>query len=82
MSFRLSRTLKICVECECRHQDLAKASDKEVAKILVRLERCGDAIRAVDRRGRLIWKASPTLVARLAEAEQEVDDEYESEKPT
>lgn len=76
MPFRMSRTLRFWVEAECELQDLHKADDAEVADILRKYERCGDAMRSLNRHGQVVWKASPQLLGRLADAEKEVEDEY------
>jgi hypothetical protein len=79
MPFRMSRTLRFWVEAECDSQDLRRADDKEVAAILREFERCGDAMRSLNRRGQVIWKASPQMLDRLAAAEQEVEAEWKNE---
>ena len=80
MPFRMSRTLRFWVEAECDSQDLRRADDKEVAAILQEFEACGDAMRSLNGRGEVIWKASPQLLERLAEEEAEVEAEYENER--
>jgi hypothetical protein len=80
MPFRMSRTLRLWVEADCKWQDLRQADDNEVAAILQNFERCGDAMRSLNRRGEIIWKATPQLVQELAAAEKENDAEWENEK--
>lgn len=79
MPFRISRTLRFWVEAATELQDLRKANDKEVAAILREFERCGDAMRAVNCRGQVIWKASPQMVDQLAQDEKQVDEEWKNE---
>ena len=79
MPFRMSRALKFWVEAECEQQDINPADDRQVAKILQEFERCGEAMRSLNRRGQVIWKASPQMLERLAAAEQEVEAEWENE---
>jgi hypothetical protein len=75
MPFRMSRTLRFWVEVECELQDLRKADDKEVAAILREHERRGDVMRSLNRRGQVVWKATPQMLERLADAEKEADAE-------
>ena len=80
MPFRMSRELKFWVEVECDDQDLRRADDNEVAAILRSFEEHGDAMRSLNRRGEVVWKASPQMLERLADAEAEVEAEYENER--
>jgi hypothetical protein len=80
MPFRMSRILRIWVEVECEEQDLRKADDREVAAILREYEECGEAMRSLNRRGQVVWKASPQMLDRLADAEAEVEAEYQNER--
>lgn len=78
MPFRIHKNLRLWVESGCEEQDLRKADDKEVAAILRECERCGDAMRSINRRGQLIWRATPQLLDELASAEAEANaDEAE-----
>ena len=80
MPFRMSRILRFWVEVECEEQDLRKADDREVAAILREYEECGEAMRSLNRRGQVVWKASPQMLERLADAEAEVEAEYQNER--
>ena len=75
MPFRMSRELKFWVEVECDQQDLRKTDDKEVAAILREHERRGNAMRSLNHRGQVVWKATPQMLERLADAEKEADAE-------
>jgi hypothetical protein len=75
MPFRMSRTLRFWVEVECDQQDLTQANDSEVAAILREFEQSGDAMRSINRRGQVIWKATPEMLDRLADAEKEAEAE-------
>jgi hypothetical protein len=75
MPFRMSKTLRFWVEVECDEQDLTRADDREVAAILRGFEQGGNAMRSLNRKGRVIWKATPEFLDRLADAEKEADDE-------
>jgi hypothetical protein len=80
MPFRISKTLRFWVEVETEYQDLRKADDKEVAAILQEFEACGEAMRSLNRRGKVVWKASPQMLDRLADAEAGVEAEYKTER--
>jgi hypothetical protein len=75
MPFRMSRELKFWVEVECDQQDLRRPDDREVAAILREFEQCGDAMRSLNRRGQVVWKATPEMLEKLADAEAEADAE-------
>jgi len=75
MPFRMSRTLRFWVEVECDQQDLTQANDSEVAAILREFEGCGDAMRSLNLRGEVVWRATPQMLERLADAEAEADAE-------
>jgi hypothetical protein len=75
MPFRMSRILRFWVEVECDQQDLRRASDRDIAGILREFEQSGDAMRSLNRRGQVVWKATPQMLDRLADAEKEADSE-------
>ena len=75
MPFHMSRELKFWVEVECDQQDLRRPDDSEVAAILREFEQCGDAMRSLNRRGQVAWKATPEMLEKLADAEAEVEAE-------
>jgi hypothetical protein len=41
----------------------------------LRIEEAGDAMRSLDRKGRVAWKATPRMLTKLADAEQEARDD-------
>ena len=75
MPFRMSRKLKFWIEVKCELQDLRRADDKEIAAILQVFEQRGDAMRSLNRHGQVVWKATPEMLERLADAEAEADAE-------
>jgi hypothetical protein len=46
-----------------------------LAKILRKFEEAGDAMRYLNTKGEIAWKATPEMLARLADAEQEARDD-------
>jgi hypothetical protein len=80
MPFRMSRTLRFWVEFECEQEDINPADDSQVAAILQEYEQCGEAMRSLNRHGQVVWKASPQMLERLADAEAEAEAEYQNER--
>jgi hypothetical protein len=80
MKFRMDATLRFWVECEYEHRKFGaanRAKTELIAEILRDYERCGDAMRYLNTRSQIAWKASPTLLQKLADAEHEVEDDME-----
>jgi hypothetical protein len=48
-----------------------------LARVLSMLEACGDAMRFVDAKGRVAWKASPQLRSQLKDLELDAQDDLE-----
>jgi hypothetical protein len=46
-----------------------------IPQILGKFEEAGDAMRYLDARGRVAWKATPRMRSRLADAEREARDD-------
>jgi hypothetical protein len=46
-----------------------------IAQILRKFEEAGDAMRYLNAGGRVAWKATPRMLARLADAEREAQDD-------
>ena len=46
-----------------------------VAQILEKFEEAGDAMRYLNPKGKIAWKATPGMLSRLADAEQEAIDD-------
>ena len=55
------------------HPDIPKR--RLVAQILREYERRGDALRCLNKRGRIVWKASPRFLTLLADAERDACDD-------
>ena len=80
MNKRLDRLLRfwIDVEYERRKNLVAGRSKSEITKeIILEYERAGHAMRTLDDRGRVAWKASPKMIESLASAEREARDDLE-----
>jgi hypothetical protein len=80
MKFRMTKVLRFWVDCEyhrikkrvpgCPRTEL-------IAQILREFEEAGDAMRYLDSKGEIAWKATPGMLSRLADAEQEAIDDME-----
>jgi hypothetical protein len=81
MKFRMDKTLRFWVECSYEDKKYEKANRTKaelMAKILREYERSGDAMRYLNAKGQIAWKASPWMLLRLADAEREAKDVLES----
>jgi hypothetical protein len=80
MNLRLSKTLKLWVDVACEQRKarhLGRSRRALIAEVLVEFERAGDAMRYLDRNGRIAWKASARMLNRLADAECDAKDELD-----
>jgi hypothetical protein len=78
MKFRMSRVLRFWVDVEyerIRNQDSSRTRAQLIPQILREFEEAGEAMRYLDADGRLAWKATPEMLSRLADAEQEARDD-------
>jgi hypothetical protein len=80
MKFHMDAPLRFWVdvaydEIKLDHINLTKR--QLVAQILRQYERGGDAMRYLDNRGKIAWKASPRFLTTLADAEREAQDDLE-----
>ena len=78
MKLRMDKTLRFWVDAAYEHikSGNAELSRRElVAQVLREYERRGDAMRCLDKRGRIAWKASPRFLSMLADAERDACDD-------
>jgi hypothetical protein len=79
MKFRMSRVLRFWVDVEferIKNHASRRTRTELIAQILRDFEEAGDAMRYVNPNGEIAWKATPGMLSRLADAEQEaMDDE-------
>ena len=79
---RMLKTLRFWVHCESdRTQDehADRTESQLLAEILLESEKVGDAMRYLNSKGRVAWKPTPRMLARLADAEQEARDDADQE---
>jgi hypothetical protein len=78
MKLRMDKTLRFWADVACEHikSDNANLSRRQlVAQILLEYERRGDAMRCLNKHGRIVWKASPRFLSMLADAERDARDD-------
>jgi hypothetical protein len=56
-----------------------RARNAVLAELLSSLEECGDAMRYVDAKGRIAWRATPCLRDIIKDLEEDVRLEFEEE---
>jgi hypothetical protein len=72
----MDKTLRFWVDVACDdikldHIELTKS--QLVAEILRQYERRGDAMRYLNVKGQIAWKATPFMLQKLADAEREAE---------
>jgi hypothetical protein len=78
MKIRMDKTLRFWVDVAADHLKWAHANLTKlqlVTLVLREYERRGDAIRCLDKRGRIVWKATPRFLNMLADAERDALDD-------
>jgi hypothetical protein len=65
------------VDYECLREEKPGGPKAELlSEILRRYEEAGDAMRYLNARGEITWKTAPRMLARLADAEREVMEDW------
>ena len=78
MTFRMDKTLRFWVDCcyeDKKHENANLPRAKLIAAILRVYERSGHAMRYLNVKGQIAWKASLGMLSLLADAEREVEDD-------
>jgi hypothetical protein len=76
----MSKTLLFWVECEFAvrvEQAPGQPGQQVIAEILREYEEAGEAMRFLNRKGKIAWKATPKMLRRLADAEREAEADME-----
>jgi hypothetical protein len=80
MKFHMTKVLRFWVDVEYQrtknHRPGRPRTDL-LAQILGKFEEAGDAMRYLNTNGEIAWKATPGMLSRLADAEQEAIDDME-----
>jgi hypothetical protein len=80
MIFRMTKVLRFWVDCEypgIKKHCPGRSRTELLAQILGKFEEAGDAMRYLNTKGEIAWKATPGMLLRLADAEQEAIDDME-----
>ena len=80
MKFRMSKVLRFWVDVEyerIKNHRPGRPRTELIAQILRKFEEAGDAMRYLNAEGEIAWKATPGMLSRLADAEQEAIDDME-----
>jgi hypothetical protein len=74
----MEKTLKFWVDAayeEIKRDHMNLTRRQLLAQILQQYERRGDALRCLDKQGKIVWKASPRFLTMLADAERDAEDD-------
>jgi hypothetical protein len=80
MKLRISKALQFWVDVQyqrIKNHDPVRPRTELIAQILGKFEEAGDAMRYVNKKGEIAWKATPGMLSRLADAEQEAIDDMD-----
>jgi len=78
MKHRMDKTLRFWADVACAHikRHHPNLTERQLlAEVLRKYERRGDAMRYLDKRGRIAWKASPRFLGMLSDAERDARDD-------
>ena len=78
MKLHMDKTLRFWVDVaydaiKSDHDNVTK--QQLLAQILLQYERRGDAMRYLNGKGKIAWKASPLFLTKLADAERDAEDD-------
>jgi hypothetical protein len=79
MKLRMDKTLRFWVDCcyeDKKHENASHTKAELIAEILREYERHGDAMRFLNAKGQIAWKASPGMLSLLADLEREAEDDF------
>jgi hypothetical protein len=82
MKLHMTKVLRFWVDVEYgrnKNRTSAHTRTELLTQILRRFEEVGDAMRYLNTTGKIAWKATPAMLTRLADAEQEARDDAEHE---
>jgi hypothetical protein len=78
MKFRMTKVLRFWVDVEyerVKNQHPNRLRTELLIQILRKFEEAGDAMRYLNAKGEIAWKATPGMLSRQADAEQEARDD-------
>ena len=80
MKIQMDRTLRFWVDVAYENikSDHPKLTKRQlIAEILHQYQERGDAMRCLNKRGRVTWKATPRFLGMLADAERDAQDDLD-----
>jgi hypothetical protein len=80
MKFHMTKVLRFWVDVEyerTKNHASGRARTELIPQILREFEEAGDAMRYLNAKGEIAWRATPGMLSRLADAEQEAIDDME-----
>jgi hypothetical protein len=83
MNFRMTKILRFWVDVEygrIKNHDFSRTRAQLIPRILREFEEAGEAMRYLNTKGKIAWKATPGMLSRLADAEQEARDDELAER--
>jgi hypothetical protein len=78
MTLHMDKTLRFWVACsyeDKRHENASRTRAELIAEILRDYERFGDAMRYLNTKGQIAWKASPAMLRKLADLQRDAEDD-------
>jgi predicted transcriptional regulator len=78
MAFRMEKTLRFWVNCEYERRKFEasnRARFQAIAEILREHEEEGHAMRYLDVEGEISWKASPSMLSKLADLQRDAEED-------
>jgi hypothetical protein len=78
MKFRMTKVLRFWVDVEyerIKNDHPGSLRTELLAQILRKFEEAGEAMRYLNTKGEVAWKATPGMLMRLADAEREARDD-------
>jgi hypothetical protein len=78
MKLHMDKTLRFWVACsyeDKRHENASRTRAELIAEILREYERHGDAMRYLNTKGQIAWKASPAMLRKLADLQRDAEDD-------
>jgi hypothetical protein len=78
MKFCMTKVLRFWVDVEydrIKNHQPSRPRTELIAQILPKFEEAGEAMRYLTTKGEIAWKATPGMLSRLANAEQEARDD-------
>ena len=78
VKFHMTKVLRFWVDVEyerIKNHHLGRSKTEIMAQIIREFEEAGDAMRYLNANGEMAWKATPGMLSRVADAEQEARDD-------